>query len=150
MPEREDWDVAVIGAGPAGLTAARAAAAAGARTVVLERAEHPRYKTCGGGRIGVSLGAVRGQVDVPARDRGNAITATLDGRRSFTRRESDPLLAMVVREEFDDTLRAAAESAGVTVRQRPGPEREADALPGPRLEQAGRVPGDQHPVPAQR
>ena len=43
------------GAGPAGLTAALAAAGAGARTVVIERAEHPRYKTCGGGLIGASL-----------------------------------------------------------------------------------------------
>jgi 2-polyprenyl-6-methoxyphenol hydroxylase-like FAD-dependent oxidoreductase len=49
------WDVAVVGAGPAGLAAAHAASAAGARTIVLERATHPRYKTCGGGLIGTSL-----------------------------------------------------------------------------------------------
>ncbi|WP_422326073.1 NAD(P)-binding protein, partial [Trebonia sp.] len=35
----------MVGGGPAGLAAASAAAAAGARTVILERAEHPRYKT---------------------------------------------------------------------------------------------------------
>ena len=49
----------MIGAGPAGLAAASASAATGARTVVLERAEHPRYKTCGGGLIGASLAAGR-------------------------------------------------------------------------------------------
>ena len=53
--ERDEWDVAVVGGGPAGLAAASAAAAAGARTIVLERAEHPRYKTCGGGLIGASV-----------------------------------------------------------------------------------------------
>ena len=54
MQERSEWDVAVVGGGPAGLAAASASAAAGARTIVLERAEHPRYKTCGGGLLGVS------------------------------------------------------------------------------------------------
>ncbi|HTU07772.1 MAG TPA: FAD-dependent oxidoreductase, partial [Trebonia sp.] len=62
MPETTEWDVAVVGGGPAGLTAASVAAAAGARTIVVERAEHPRYKTCGGGLIGASLAAVGGQV----------------------------------------------------------------------------------------
>jgi geranylgeranyl reductase family protein len=118
MPERQDWDVAVIGAGPAGLAAARAAAAAGARTIVVERATHPRYKTCGGGLIGASLAAAGGQAGVPARDQIRTITATLDGRREFTRRHGDPLLTMVVREEFDDALRAAAVAAGATLRQR--------------------------------
>lgn len=118
MPQHQDWDVAVVGGGPAGLAAARTAAAAGARTVVLERAEHPRYKTCGGGLIGASLTAVGGQVKVPVRDRIHTITATLGGRRPFTREETGPLLDMVVRAEFDDALRAAAEAAGAVIRQR--------------------------------
>ena len=54
------WDVIVVGGGPAGLAAAHAAASAGASTLVLEKAEHPRYKTCGGGLIGTSLSAVPG------------------------------------------------------------------------------------------
>ena len=104
--------------GPAGLTAALAAAAAGARTVVIERAEHPRYKTCGGGLIGTSLTVAARHIQVPARDRIHAITATLNGRREFTRRADAPLLAMVSREDFDDALRKAAADAGVTMRQR--------------------------------
>ena len=68
MAELAEWDVAVVGAGPAGLTAALAAAAAGARTLVIERAEHPRYKTCGGGLIGTSLAAAARHIEVPARD----------------------------------------------------------------------------------
>ncbi|HUZ37334.1 MAG TPA: geranylgeranyl reductase family protein [Streptosporangiaceae bacterium] len=116
--EVQDWDVAVIGAGPAGLAAAAAAAAAGARTIVLERATHPRYKTCGGGLIGASLAAASGQIAVPVRDHIHAASVTLDGRREFTREEAEPLLAMVVREEFDAALRAAALTAGAAIRER--------------------------------
>jgi geranylgeranyl reductase family protein len=116
--ERAEWDVAVIGAGPAGLAAASAAAAAGARTIVLERAEHPRYKTCGGGLIGASLAAVGPGVQWAARDRIEAATFTLDGQHPFTRRHTEPILAMVLREEFDDALRLRATELGATLRQR--------------------------------
>jgi geranylgeranyl reductase family protein len=118
VAELAEWDVAVVGAGPAGLAAALAAAAAGARTLVIERAEHPRYKTCGGGLIGASLAAAGRHIQVPARDRIDVITASLNGRREFTRRADAPLLAMVSREEFDDALRKAAADAGVTLSQR--------------------------------
>ncbi|MER7442946.1 geranylgeranyl reductase family protein [Micromonospora avicenniae] len=112
------WDLAVVGAGPAGLSAAYAAARAGVRTLVLERAEHPRYKTCGGGLIGTSLAAVRDRIEVPAHDRVDRVTFTWDGRRGFTRRHRSPLVTMVRREEFDDRLRAAAVAAGAEVRER--------------------------------
>jgi geranylgeranyl reductase family protein len=118
VPQDQEWDVAIVGAGPAGLAAAHAAATAGARTIVLERAEHPRYKTCGGGLIGASLAVASGNIAVPARDQIRVVTVTLDGRRSFTREDRDPLLAMVARSEFDDALRRAAVAAGATVRQR--------------------------------
>ena len=42
-------DVLVVGAGPAGASAARTLAARGARVTLLDRAEFPRNKPCGGG-----------------------------------------------------------------------------------------------------
>ncbi|SCG71936.1 geranylgeranyl reductase family protein [Micromonospora halophytica] len=111
------WDLVVVGAGPAGLCAARVAAAAGVRTLVLDRATHPRYKTCGGGLIGTSLSAVAGRIEVPAHDRVDRVTFTRDGRRAFTRRHRTPLVAMVRRDEFDDRLRSAAVAAGAELRE---------------------------------
>ncbi|MFB9238594.1 geranylgeranyl reductase family protein [Plantactinospora siamensis] len=131
------WDVVVVGAGPAGLSAGYEAARAGARTLVLERAEHPRYKTCGGGLIGTSLAAVRDRIEVPAEDEVNRMTFTMNGRHGFTRRYDRPLLAMVRRERFDDRLRAAAVAAGAQVRQRT-PVRAVEQHPdGVRLRLAG-------------
>lgn len=117
MREVADWDVAVVGAGPAGLAAAAAAATAGARTVVLERAEHPRYKTCGGGLIGASLGAVAGQIELPVRDQVRSVTFTLRGDRELTRSEREPLLAMVTRMEFDAALARHAQEQGAVLRE---------------------------------
>ena len=110
--------MAVVGAGPGGLAAAHAAASAGARTVVLERAEHPRYKTCGGGLIGTSLAAASSRITVPARDTVAAITFTDNGRRAFTRHSPQrPVLTMVRRDDFDFAWYKAAVSAGAHVRQ---------------------------------
>jgi geranylgeranyl reductase family protein len=113
-----EWDVAVVGGGPAGLAAAHAAASAGARTIVLERSEHPRYKTCGGGLIGPSLAVAGPRIDLPAKDVIDTLTFTERGRRSFTRRVTrGPALTMVRRDEFDQAWCRAAEAAGAEVRQ---------------------------------
>jgi geranylgeranyl reductase family protein len=113
-----EWDVAVVGGGPGGLSAALAAASAGARTVVFERAEHPRYKTCGGGLIGTSLSMATPRIRVPGRDTISAITFTDDGRRRFTRRSHGrPVLTMVRRDDFDFAWYRAATAAGAEVRQ---------------------------------
>lgn len=132
------WDLAVVGAGPAGLSAAYVAARAGARTLVVERAAHPRYKTCGGGLIGTSLAALADRIEVPAHDRVDRVTFTRDGRRGFTRRHAGaPLVTMVRREEFDDRLRAAAVAAGAELRQRVAVRAVEQGPEGVRLRLAG-------------
>ena len=51
-----DWDVAIVGAGPAGCAAAITLARAGQRVVLVDRARFPRPKACGDG---LTAGALR-------------------------------------------------------------------------------------------
>jgi geranylgeranyl reductase family protein len=110
----EEYDVAVIGAGPAGSSAARAAALAGARVVMLDRAAFPRYKTCGGGLIGPSLAALPGAP--PVRASITRVSLSLAGGRRRTRTVDEPCLQMVTRAELDAWLLRCAADAGAEVR----------------------------------
>lgn len=112
------WDVVVVGAGPAGASAARTAAAAGASTLLLERAPIPRYKRCGGGLIGASQQALRqAGLDLGplTREHVGRISFTDDGRRRFTR-SAEPFLPMVLRSELDAALVDLATDAGARLR----------------------------------
>ena len=56
---KEQYDVIVIGAGPAGSTAALHLAKAGIKTILLDKKSFPREKYCGDGLITDSLKALR-------------------------------------------------------------------------------------------
>ncbi|ONK16205.1 putative oxidoreductase [Streptomyces sp. MP131-18] len=110
------WDVVVVGAGPGGASAARAAAEAGRRVLLVEKAELPRYKTCGGGIIGPSRDALPPGFELPLRDRVHAVTFSLNGRLARTRRSKRMLFGLVNRPEFDQRLVEAAVKAGAELR----------------------------------
>lgn len=110
-----DCDVAVIGAGPAGATAAWAAAESGCRVVLIERAVLPRYKTCGGGLVGLSQDALPPGFRVPVRDRIDRFTFTYGGRLSRTWQARSPFIELVNRDELDAELAAFAVDAGATL-----------------------------------
>ncbi|UGQ09876.1 geranylgeranyl reductase family protein [Yinghuangia sp. ASG 101] len=113
------WDVVVIGAGPAGASAARVAAEAGRSVLVLEKATLPRYKTCGGGIIGPSAASLPPGFRPPVMDQVTAVSFTLRGRWRRTRRSrsGSPMFALVNRPEFDAALVDAARAAGAAVRE---------------------------------
>ncbi|MFK4071726.1 geranylgeranyl reductase family protein [Streptomyces sp. NPDC029674] len=113
---RHVWDVVVVGAGPAGASAAYAAAVAGRTVLLLEKAEIPRYKTCGGGIIGPSRDSLPPGFELPFRDRVHAVTFTLDGKFSRTRRSRQMLFGLINRPEFDQQLVEHAQKAGAELR----------------------------------
>jgi geranylgeranyl reductase family protein len=111
------WDVVVVGAGPAGASAARVAAGAGCRVLLLERAGIPRYKTCGGGLIGCSQKFLPAGLDIEVRDEIESVTFGLRGRWQRTVSSASPSRCkMVFRDELDAALTRAAAEAGAVVR----------------------------------
>lgn len=113
---RQVWDVVVVGAGPGGASAAYAAAVAGRRVLLLEKAELPRYKTCGGGIIGPSRDSLPPGFELPLLDRVKAVTFSLDGKFTRTRRSRNMLFGLVNRPEFDQQLVEEAQKAGAELR----------------------------------
>jgi geranylgeranyl reductase family protein len=112
----EEYDVVVVGAGPAGSSAAGTAARAGLSVLLLDRASFPRYKTCGGGLIGPSLRALEGLPGLPVRADVTEAGFSLRGRRPVVRRAEQAVIRTVLRPEFDEWLVAAAVAAGATFR----------------------------------
>jgi geranylgeranyl reductase family protein len=110
------WDVVVVGAGPAGSSAARVAAEAGASVLLLDRFEFPRYKTCAGGLIGASLANIPDSVRETIEDRTVRAVFTRRGSHPVTISRTDAFLAMVDRQKFDAALLDAAVAAGATFR----------------------------------
>jgi geranylgeranyl reductase family protein len=110
------WDVVVVGAGPAGSSAARVAAENGASVLLLDRARFPRYKTCGGGLIGISIEHVPASVLETVEQRVTSVRFTLRGRRASTHRSRAAFLSLVQRDRFDQALVDAAIAAGVDFR----------------------------------
>ncbi|NRQ36836.1 geranylgeranyl reductase family protein [Nonomuraea sp. NN258] len=111
------WDVVVIGAGPAGASAARVAAEAGCRTLVLERARIPRYKTCGGGLIGHAQAALPPDLPLQVKDVAHSFTFNLVGRRQRTLASAgDTPILMVFRADLDAALTDVAAKAGAEIR----------------------------------
>ncbi|WP_019544646.1 geranylgeranyl reductase family protein [Streptomyces sulphureus] len=114
--ERAVWDVVVVGGGPAGASAAYAAAVAGRRVLLVEKAELPRYKTCGGGIIGPTRDSLPPGFELPLKDRVDAVTFSHNGRLARTRRSRNTLFGLVNRPEFDRQLVELAQKAGAEVR----------------------------------
>ena len=105
-----DADVIVVGAGPAGASAALAARRAGASVRLLDRVPPPRYKRCGGGLVGFSSALAPGSVAVPVSE----VLLTFDGGRLRRRgaRGGPPLLHLTNRDGFDAAQVERAEAAG--------------------------------------
>ena len=110
------FDVAIVGAGPAGSTAAYRLASAGRRVLLVDRATFPRDKPCGGG---VTLRAARllpFSIDPVVEDVVRRVELGLRYGHHFGR-DVEPIAYMTQRRRLDEFLLRKAEEAGAHVEE---------------------------------
>jgi geranylgeranyl reductase family protein len=112
----ERFDVLVIGAGPAGSTAAYRLAREGASVLLADRARFPRDKPCGGGLTMRAVRLLPFSVDPVVEDRATRVEFGLNFRSHFERHTDEPLVLMTQRSRLDAHLAEQAAEAGANFR----------------------------------
>lgn len=112
------FDVAVIGGGPSGSTAALCLAENRISTVLIEKEIFPRYKTCGGGLVG------RGREKIPfdissviEREFFHVDMHFVENNITLSLKRAKPIINMIMRDSFDDLIIKKASEQGVTIFQ---------------------------------
>jgi len=108
-------DVIVVGAGPAGATLAYELSRKGIDVLILEKERLPRYKACAGGITVKTAKLLDLDFSSVTRDTVCGAKVAYGGRHSFTKSYPQPLIYMVMRDEFDQLLVQRAREAGATL-----------------------------------
>jgi geranylgeranyl reductase family protein len=111
------YDVAIVGAGPAGSTAAYRLATAGASVLLLDKATFPRDKPCGGGVTGRAARLLPFSIEPVVEDVVDRMDCGLRYRHRFSRRARGTLAYMTQRRRLDHFLLQKAAEAGADVRE---------------------------------
>jgi geranylgeranyl reductase family protein len=107
------FDVAVVGAGPAGCVTALNLARNGCSVVMLEKAALPRYKTCGGGVLARAFKQLPSGAETMVERSCNSVALHfLDAGLDFVATRPQPLIYMTMRAELDAWLARNAVQAG--------------------------------------
>lgn len=120
------YDILIIGAGPAGATAAKLAADRGYRVLLVDKARFPRHKTCASwvNRLAFErFPYLRAHMDALVNNPFYGITFWDPAlERSASYREQAPPGYLTLRTKFDDALRRLALAAGAEAREGTGIE----------------------------
>jgi geranylgeranyl reductase family protein len=122
----EKFDVAVVGAGPAGSTTAYRLSRAHARVLLIDKARFPRDKPCGGGLTMRAVRQLPFAVDPVVEDRITRARCRLKYGPVMERTSEHVLCLMTQRRRLDEFLVQQAADAGVTFRDGVRVEIESD------------------------
>ncbi|GAB3647748.1 geranylgeranyl reductase family protein [Echinicola sediminis] len=111
------FDVAVIGSGPAGASAAYNLAKQGIKTVLIEKEALPRYKTCGGGFVFRGRRKLPFDISPVVEREFHQINLYFENEDiMLTTKREVPVISMVMRDEFDSFIIDKAKDLGVAIR----------------------------------
>ena len=122
----ERFDVAVVGAGPAGSTTAYRLARARARVLLIDKAKFPRDKPCGGGLTTRAVRQLPVSVEPVVEDRITRVRCRLKYGPVMERFSEQVLCLMTQRRRLDEFLVRQAVDAGATFRDGVRVEVESD------------------------
>jgi len=109
----QSYDVAIIGAGPAGASAALLLAEHGIHVVILEKKSLPRYKVCGGGLLARAKNLLHREVQFPIEKEIHQLDLALpDLNKEYSVSRKTPLVYMTMRSELDSAIVEVAKSKG--------------------------------------
>jgi geranylgeranyl reductase family protein len=111
------YDLIIVGAGPAGSSAARTAAKLGLKTLLLEKEKMPRNKLCGGGVTPKVLKLLDFKLPDDLIECAPRSTRIHVGGNCFEFQTPAPLVYMTSRLKFDKFLADKAVEAGAELRQ---------------------------------
>jgi geranylgeranyl reductase family protein len=117
-PSSHQFDIAIVGTGPAGSLLAYQMARAGWQVLLLEKRRLPRYKACGGGLTQRTQALLPFDLDGLVEDRARTIHLRVHYRTAFSQTDATPAVDLVMRDRFDHFLVRQAEAAGSVVRDR--------------------------------
>jgi geranylgeranyl reductase family protein len=109
------YDVIVVGAGPSGATTAYETARAGLRTLLVDKATLPRYKTCGGGITYKSVRALPFSINSVTERHLYKVDFSWRTHNPYVLTSPEPLVSMVQRSRFDFLLAEQAANSGAQV-----------------------------------
>jgi geranylgeranyl reductase family protein len=106
------YDLIIVGAGPAGSSAARVAAQRGLSTLLVEKEKIPRHKLCGGGLTAKVLGLLDFKLPEELIERTVKSARIHVGSEEYSFETNQPLVYMTSRAKFDAFLTEKAGEAG--------------------------------------
>ncbi len=112
-----DFDVIVVGGGPAGASAAYQLSKNGTRVLLFEKEKIPRYKTCGGGIVGRIKNILPFDFEEIIEKKCFSVNVICHhDSLKFVSEKKEPIIMMTMRENFDHFLISKVKSFGTVVK----------------------------------